>query len=80
MNSNRKPVPISLEQEAINNGWVREGIGFLVHPDAEFGVFLDFNGGDGDCYYVMKANCSEVYDICFSYTELEKKYIRRNSK
>jgi len=65
----------NLEQEAINNGWIREGIGFLIHPDTDDGVFLDFNGGDGSCYYVMKSGCSEVNDVLFSYSELEAKYI-----
>jgi hypothetical protein len=65
----------TLEHQALANGWRTVDIGFLVHDDTDDDIFLDFNGGDGSCYYVMKMGCSEVWDVLFSYADLEAKYL-----
>lgn len=66
----------TLEQQAINNGWEEAGIGFLIHAQTDKSLFLDFNGGDGDAYIVMKDGCNEVWDVLFTYEELAAKYIK----
>ena len=69
----------SFEQVAKDHGWTEEGIGFLHHDDFPE-IFLDFNGGDDDCFFVCKPDCSEVYDVVFDYNDLERKYHRKNIK
>ena len=69
------------EKIARKNGWVEEGIGFLVHPDCA-DYFLDYNGYDKDdekengiFFIIMQSGCSEVYDIVSDYKILRHRYL-----
>ena len=69
----------SHERKLVSEDWEEVGIAFYIHPTIKDGYFVDFNGDQGDddddgCYIVHHKDCTEVYDVVFTYDELVSRY------
>ena len=63
-----------LKQQLLDNGWEEVDIAFFVHPRMKPGFFVDMNGCT-DAYVIEKEGCSEPWSVCFSYEDLESRYL-----